>query len=71
MTTTRQKPDIHFQQSGGMAIVQPLTKEGLNWVKTHLNFEKWQVVGETGVAVDHCAMNDLRQNAMNDGLTTE
>ena len=71
MTQTRQNPDIQFERSGGMNIVQGLTKKGMDWVKTHLNFENWQVVGETGVAVDHCTVDDLRQKAISDGLTVK
>ena len=71
MTQTRQKPDIQFEQSGSMNIVQGLTKKGMDWVKTQLNFENWQVVGETGVAVDRCTVDDLRQKAISDGLTVK
>jgi len=58
------KPDIQFLRSGGMNIVQPLSKQGIDWVQSHLAYEPWQVVGQTAIAVDHCVVDTLRQNAI-------
>ena len=65
------QPDIRFEPSGSIHIVQPLSHRGRDWVETHLAFEQWQVVGGTGVAVDRCAVENLRQKASDDGLLVE
>ena len=62
------KPDIQFESLGSVSVVQPLTKKGMHWVQHKLAFEQWQVVGGTGVAVEPRTVDDLRQNAIDDGL---
>ena len=65
------KPDIRFEALGSVSVVQPLTPRGMGWVQHKLAFEQWQVVGGTGVAVEARTVNDLRQNAVDDGLVVK
>ena len=65
------KPDIQFESLGSVSVVQPLTKKGMHWVQHKLAFEQWQVVGGTGVAVEPRTVDDLRQNAIDDGLVVK
>ena len=65
------KPDIQFEALGSVAVVQPLTKKGMDWVQHKLAFEQWQVVGGTGVAAESRTVDDLRQNATDDGLVVK
>jgi hypothetical protein len=65
------KSDIQFEALGSVAIVQPLTKKGLDWVQYKLAFEPWQVVGGTGIAVEPRTVDDLRQHAVDDGLVVK
>ena len=64
-------PDIQFEALGSVSVVQPLTKKGMEWVRHKLAFEQWQVVGGTGVAVEARTVDDLRQNAVDDGLVVK
>jgi hypothetical protein len=63
--------DLQFESLGSVSVVQPLTKKGMDWVRHKLAFEQWQVVGGTGVAVEARTVDDLRQNAVDDGLVVK
>ena len=63
----RKRPDIQFEFHGSIALAQPLTKKGADWVQSKLSFESWQIMG-TAVAVEPRYVEDLSQNAINDGL---
>ena len=65
------KPDLQFEALGSISVVQPLTPKGMDWVQHKLAFEPWQVVGGTGVAVESRTVDDLRQNAVDDGLVVK
>ena len=65
------KPDLQFETLGSISVVQPLTPKGMDWVQHKLAFEQWQVVGGTGVAVESRTVDDLRQNATDDGLVVK
>ena len=68
---TAGQPDLQFESLGSVSVVQPLTKQGMEWVRHKLAFEQWQVVGGTGVAVESRTMDDLRRNAVDDGLVVK
>jgi hypothetical protein len=62
------KPDLQFENSGGVCILQPLTPKGRKWIQKHVAFESWQLVGSTGIAVDHRMVGDLQSQATAFGL---
>ena len=62
------QPELRFEYSGGIAVIQPLTKAGAKWVKTKLAYDPWQLVGGTGVAVERRMVQELVEHAVEDGL---
>jgi hypothetical protein len=67
MKDKKVKPDVRVENHGSIALLQPLTRRGVTWLRDNVQTEPWQMMGNA-IATDPRMVQNVIYGMEADGL---